>query len=188
MTDGHVSGEALPGWKEETLPIAAMVYAPPREVLLLTCSPTELFQPYQWIVSEGAESFNLESVQIAGDEQLLIAKPMPLQVLHEMKLYMPNIAPGVQLLFRFRNTRDSSSCLTTWWKGFSQLKEKPAVQIASLSEREEKRSVALKVIQTLPEEWRAAPEDFTCFTCVDWKTCRSAWDPYNTDGDCLESK
>lgn len=53
----------------------------------------------------------------------------------------------------------------------------------------EKRRVALRVINTYPEEWmKAKPEDFTCFTCAHWKSCDFAWDPYNTNGDCLESK
>ena len=31
-------------------------------------------------------------------------------------------------------------------------------------------------------------EDFTCNRCVHEPYCPSAWDFYNTDGDCLESK
>lgn len=29
---------------------------------------------------------------------------------------------------------------------------------------------------------------FTCYTCPDVGTCRSAYNAYNTNGDCLESK
>jgi hypothetical protein len=29
---------------------------------------------------------------------------------------------------------------------------------------------------------------FTCDTCAQRFTCRSSFDPYNTDGDCLEEK
>ena len=28
----------------------------------------------------------------------------------------------------------------------------------------------------------------TCYHCDIYKTCRYAWDAYNTDGDCLASK
>jgi hypothetical protein len=31
-------------------------------------------------------------------------------------------------------------------------------------------------------------EDFTCNTCKYKKDCPSSFDPYNTDGDCLEGK
>lgn len=31
-------------------------------------------------------------------------------------------------------------------------------------------------------------EDFTCAYCRDMAECRSAFDLYNQDGDCLESK
>ena len=31
-------------------------------------------------------------------------------------------------------------------------------------------------------------QDFTCYQCNDSHNCRSAWDWYNTNGDCLESK
>lgn len=34
----------------------------------------------------------------------------------------------------------------------------------------------------------AVPSDFTCHDCKAEPTCPSAWDYYNTDGDCLESK
>ena len=29
---------------------------------------------------------------------------------------------------------------------------------------------------------------YTCNDCTDNKTCKYAWDLYNTDGDCLASK
>jgi len=32
------------------------------------------------------------------------------------------------------------------------------------------------------------PEDFTCFACRERAMCASAFDLYNIDGDCLESK
>ena len=31
-------------------------------------------------------------------------------------------------------------------------------------------------------------EDYTCFTCPEKETCPFAFDPYNTDGDCLAEK
>ena len=31
-------------------------------------------------------------------------------------------------------------------------------------------------------------KDTTCFRCDDNATCKWAWDPYNTDGDCLARK
>lgn len=31
-------------------------------------------------------------------------------------------------------------------------------------------------------------EEFTCHKCSLKDTCRSAWDYYNTNGDCLEDK
>ena len=33
-----------------------------------------------------------------------------------------------------------------------------------------------------------APEDTTCFRCSDKESCKYAFDPYNTDGDCLADK
>ena len=33
-----------------------------------------------------------------------------------------------------------------------------------------------------------APIEMTCWKCQDEPTCRSAWDMYNTNGDCLEEK
>lgn len=59
----------------------------------------------------------------------------------------------------------------------------------------EKLKRALPLIR---EQWRALglhpgihvpqPAEFTCATCNAEETCESAWDLYNTDGDCLESK
>jgi hypothetical protein len=31
-------------------------------------------------------------------------------------------------------------------------------------------------------------ESYTCYVCVDNKDCIYAYDPYNTDGDCLADK
>lgn len=31
-------------------------------------------------------------------------------------------------------------------------------------------------------------ENYTCSMCTDSKTCKYAWDFYNTGGDCLASK
>lgn len=31
-------------------------------------------------------------------------------------------------------------------------------------------------------------EDYTCFTCQDWKECPYSFDAYNTGGDCLAMK
>ena len=39
------------------------------------------------------------------------------------------------------------------------------------------------------EEWAAmgdvSKEMTTCYNCPENKTCEYAWDPYNTNGDCL---
>lgn len=49
-----------------------------------------------------------------------------------------------------------------------------------------RRAVALywRNKQQLP----IAPEEFTCWNCKQHGDCESAWDAYNTDGDCLEMK
>lgn len=39
-----------------------------------------------------------------------------------------------------------------------------------------------------PEAYEVEKEGTTCWNCVDNKTCKFAWDPYNTDGDCLADK
>jgi len=31
-------------------------------------------------------------------------------------------------------------------------------------------------------------ESMTCYKCPEAESCRFAWDPYNTDGDCLAAK
>ena len=33
-----------------------------------------------------------------------------------------------------------------------------------------------------------AKDRFTCNGCIDVDKCEFAWDPYNTDGECLELK
>jgi hypothetical protein len=38
------------------------------------------------------------------------------------------------------------------------------------------------------EAFEVAREDTTCFHCEINKDCKFAWDPYNTDGDCLADK
>lgn len=57
---------------------------------------------------------------------------------------------------------------------------------------EQKRKLALKLIDKQlegePVYTRPAPEDFRCFNCRSEPTCPSAWDLYNTGGDCLEEK
>ena len=42
--------------------------------------------------------------------------------------------------------------------------------------------------EELAAAYGVAKEDTTCFTCPDKETCEWAWDPYNTDGDCLAIK
>lgn len=37
-------------------------------------------------------------------------------------------------------------------------------------------------------KYKLKVEDFTCTTCKHKETCPCSYDPYNTDGDCLESK
>lgn len=55
-----------------------------------------------------------------------------------------------------------------------------------------KRKRALKLIDKQlegePVYTKPAPEDFRCFNCRSEPTCPSAWDLYNTGGDCLEEK
>lgn len=34
-------------------------------------------------------------------------------------------------------------------------------------------------------QYDVAKEDTTCWNCPENKTCKVAWDAYNTDGDCL---
>jgi hypothetical protein len=42
---------------------------------------------------------------------------------------------------------------------------------------------------TYPERDCSVEKEWTtCFRCPDNATCQWAWDPYNTDGDCLASK
>jgi hypothetical protein len=36
--------------------------------------------------------------------------------------------------------------------------------------------------------WIPAKEDMTCNRCSETETCPFAWDPYNTDSECLASK
>ena len=36
--------------------------------------------------------------------------------------------------------------------------------------------------------YEVAREDTTCWRCEDKDSCPWAWDPYNTDGDCLADK
>lgn len=53
-----------------------------------------------------------------------------------------------------------------------------------------KRALKLidKQLEGEPVYTRPAPEDFRCFNCRSEPTCPSAWDLYNTGGDCLEEK
>ena len=34
-------------------------------------------------------------------------------------------------------------------------------------------------------QYQVDKEDTTCWNCSENKTCKVAWDAYNTDGDCL---
>jgi hypothetical protein len=36
--------------------------------------------------------------------------------------------------------------------------------------------------------YEVGKQDTTCWNCSDNGTCPWAWDPYNTDGDCLADK
>jgi len=40
----------------------------------------------------------------------------------------------------------------------------------------------------VPDYPLPAKEDTTCFRCAENTLCKYAWDPYNTDGDCLADK
>lgn len=53
-----------------------------------------------------------------------------------------------------------------------------------------KRALKLidKQLEGEPVYTKPAPEDFRCFNCRSEPTCPSAWDMYNTGGDCLEEK
>lgn len=63
---------------------------------------------------------------------------------------------------------------------------KPTVQPTLLPEPERRR-VALHWIGR--QKMDISPEDFTCWTCNGHNNgCESAWDAYNTSGDCLEMK
>lgn len=37
-------------------------------------------------------------------------------------------------------------------------------------------------------QYQVEKEDTICWRCCDNKTCKYAWDAYNTDGDCLADK
>ena len=43
-------------------------------------------------------------------------------------------------------------------------------------------------IETMCAEFDIKREDITCETCTDRDSCVYAYDPYNTDGDCLAEK
>lgn len=45
-----------------------------------------------------------------------------------------------------------------------------------------------KVMENIPPEHQTAMEAMTCYQCEKESTCKYAWDPYNTDGDCLMEK
>lgn len=45
-----------------------------------------------------------------------------------------------------------------------------------------------KVMEKMPPEYQPAMETMTCYDCEKESECRLAWDPYNTDGDCLAEK
>lgn len=49
-------------------------------------------------------------------------------------------------------------------------------------------SVAKPTIKQIVLETGIPVEKFTCYDCPLANNCRSAFDPYNTDGDCLEMK
>ncbi len=52
----------------------------------------------------------------------------------------------------------------------------------------EKRALDLIEEQCAGTSYRPKPEDFTCWRCKEESECMSAWDLYNTGGDCLEEK
>lgn len=37
-------------------------------------------------------------------------------------------------------------------------------------------------------QYNVSYADCTCAECPEVKTCKCAWDPYNTNGDCLAGK
>ena len=45
-----------------------------------------------------------------------------------------------------------------------------------------------QMIDILDRQGHAPPESFTCDDCDDVDLCVLAFDPYNTNGDCLASK
>jgi len=55
-------------------------------------------------------------------------------------------------------------------------------------ERQEKERLDNMSPEELDAQYDVAKEDTTCWECSENKTCKYAWDPYNTDGDCLADK
>lgn len=49
-------------------------------------------------------------------------------------------------------------------------------------------NIAKPTIKQIVLETGIPVEKFTCYDCPLANNCRSAFDPYNTDGDCLEMK
>ena len=69
----------------------------------------------------------------------------------------------------------------------------PPFGLANKDERANKKEEMVDPLEELSDEEMEArfgvPKDMTtCYDCPSKETCRYAWDPYNTDGDCLASK
>ena len=45
-----------------------------------------------------------------------------------------------------------------------------------------------EVMSLVHKDYRYQKKIMTCNKCEDVNTCKFAWDPYNTNGDCLASK
>lgn len=84
-------------------------------------------------------------------------------------------------------------------------REKPVTEQAvpppRVAERDHRRDDVLRRLPMIERAWfwigkqsgsdahlYALPHEFTCHDCAAEPTCPSAWDFYNTDGDCLEAK
>jgi hypothetical protein len=58
----------------------------------------------------------------------------------------------------------------------------PVFSLGVPPENEEPQEGDVERYENIPKE------DTTCFRCPDSGTCKYAFDPYNTDGDCLADK
>ncbi len=61
------------------------------------------------------------------------------------------------------------------------------LSLIRLEKRDFKPTLFVEDPRTFPTT-KLNPEDYTCFECVEKDTCVFAFDPYNTNGDCLATK